>query len=201
MKMDAQPQTRTRTHTLEKKTTKKTWCHTKTPTQLPQNSMSTNNEFQKEILPRSLEPQTSPGGEDVLIIRCCVCGLTTMLPRKRSRHSSSRMPKPGAARLTPHCQIVWPNLFFRWEQGGREGQLSVPSDLCHPGFHCDPAFLADSSQASSPFKYFQNAAGFFKPSPCLLRHCLPRRSLLSKSGYCGCDSGRMAQQFAGGGRK
>lgn len=73
----------------EKKQKKKTtYCHTKTPTQLPQNSMSTNNEFQKEILPRSLQPETSPEGEDVLIIRCCVCGLTTMLPRKRSRHSS-----------------------------------------------------------------------------------------------------------------
>lgn len=154
---NVQPQTRTHTHThvRKNKTTKKTWCHTKTPTQLPQNSMSTNNEFQKEILPRSLEPQTSPGGEDVLIIRCCVCGLTTMLPRKRSRHSSSRMPKPGAACLTPHCQIVWPNFFFfRWEQGCRGGAAISPFRSSPPRLSLWPRVPRRLFTSFLPFQIF-----------------------------------------------
>lgn len=101
---NAQPQTYTH---IQKK---KTCCHTKTPTQLPQNSMTTNNEFQKEkekkILPRSLEPETSPGGEDVLIIRCCVCGLTTMPRRLRREKGQDILPSDAKAwSSSPHTTL------------------------------------------------------------------------------------------------
>lgn len=99
--------TATNIHTHTKK---KTCCHTKTPTQLPQNSMTTNNEFQKEkekkILPRSLEPETSPGGEDVLIIRCCVCGLTTMPRRLRREKGQDILPSDAKAWSgSPHTTL------------------------------------------------------------------------------------------------
>lgn len=102
-----------------------------------------------------------------------------------------RMPEPGAARLAPHCQIVRPEFFGRYQ--------SLPISAA-------PAFIvtlrsSETLQNLPPFKYFRNAAGFFKLQPCLLRRRrrrLPRLSLLSKSGCCACVRGRMAQQFAGG---
>lgn len=100
------------------------------------------------------------------------------------------MPEPGAARLTPHCQIV---------------RLNFLAEISPLPVFAAPAFIVtlrslQALQKLPPFKYFRNATGFFKLQPCLLRrrHRLPRLSLLSKSGCCGSDWGRIEQQFAGG---
>lgn len=94
-----------------------------------------------------------------------------------------QMPKPAAASLTPHCQIVRPKFF-----GADISALPVSAA---------PAFIvtlrsSQTLQKLPPFKYFRNAAGFFKLQPCLRRRRrrrLPRLSLLSKSGCCACDRG------------
>lgn len=103
--------------------------------------------------------------------------------KNMSRHSSFRCQSLGQG-VVSHSQIIY--IF---------GRFQSPAPFLRTWLSLWPPLFTDTSTIPT-FRYFRNAAGFFKRQPCLPSR-LPCVGLLSKSGCCADRGGWRSNLLAG----